>query len=207
MSEQLHTTIADIQLYDEAVMAYLKQIHPKVYFATTDTAKPKNAKDNKDSTSYPFISFYRDPDLHIDESRANNSGIVDGDLTKRAYKASPDDKLFTFEYVHSIPVNLMYQVDIWAARQRELLALSQDVLIDLRSARRVLYVPINPDGEMGRFAIDDVTLTDNSDLESETETGKVYRHTLSFVIEAYIKRVRRPQIPRFNPNVSIDIYE
>jgi hypothetical protein len=128
-------------------------------------------------------------------------------LTKRAYKASPDDKLFTYEYVHSIPVNLLYQVDVWAARQTELLSLSQDILIDLRSARRVLQVPMNPDEELARFSINDVTLTDNSDLESETDTGKVYRHTLSFVIEGYITKVRRPQIPRFNPNVGADIYE
>jgi hypothetical protein len=152
--------VADITLYDRSIQQYLLNHNEFVYYAPTDKAKEKNSKSNGDTTKYPFISFYRDPDISIDESRANNANIVRGDLTKRAYKTSPSDELFSYDYVHSIPVNLMYQVDIWAARQSEVLELAQSVLIDLRSARRVLHVPMNPEGELGRFSFDDISLVD-----------------------------------------------
>lgn len=197
--------MSDIQLYDTAVRDYLLAIHPRTYYSLTDKAKLKCAKHNNDSTKYPFITYFRDNELTIDENRMNSS-VVSGHKT-RMYKNNTTDPAYKTEYVHSIPVNLLYQVDVWSSSHSALLELSQALLIDLKSARPILEVPINPDGELGRFHILDVSLVDNSDIEEEEEKGKTYRHTFSFTLEAYIKRVRVEDRSRFNNNYIEGIYD
>jgi hypothetical protein len=200
--------ISDVQLYDIAVASYLAEVsgfHNRIYYAVTSMAKEKCSKENRDKTVYPFGSFYREPDLTIDESRFNSS-VIPGFKTRMLVTNNTTGYPFKTEYVHSIPVNLLYQVDVWAARMEDALLISQELLLDLKSIKPVLLVPINPDGENGRFTFLDVSLTDNSDLESEDDNGKVYRYTFSFLIEAYIKNAVQKDSQRFNPNDNISIY-
>lgn len=195
--------MSDIQAYDTALLDYFKQVTDKVYYAPTEGAKSKNSKMNGDRTYYPFLSFYRDTDLQIDDSRMNVS-MTQGHFT-RMNQTSPSDDLHDTHYEHFIPVNLMYQVDVWSAKHADLLSLSQELLIDLKSARKVLEVPTS-DGKVARFEFRDVSWVDNSDLESEDETGRKYRHTFSFIIEAYISKVKVKRKATFQ-NASLDIYE
>lgn len=198
--------MSDIQAYDSAVLQYLSQLCVRTYFSPTNKAKEKCAKMNGDRTAYPFISFYRDADLEIDETRINSS-VIQGHFTQMKGQTSSSDPRRDTHYEHFIPVNLLYQVDVWSARHSDLLSLSQDLLIDLKSARPILHVPTE-DGGYARFQFRDVSWTDNSDLEDENETGRSYRHTFSFIIEAYVSKVRVERRVPFNPDdVPVDIYE
>lgn len=198
--------MSDIQAYDTAVLKYLSQICPRTYYSITSKAKEKCAKMNKDRTAYPFISFYRDTDLEIDSTRMNYS-VIKGHFTHMGSQTSPSDPRRKTYYEHFIPVNLLYQVDIWSANHADLLKLSQDLMIDLKSARPVLQVPTADNG-IAKFEFHDVSWVDNSDLEDETETGRTYRHTVSFTIQAYITRVRMEHQKPFDPDdITYDIYE
>lgn len=179
---------SDIENYDNSVDRYLKELHPLVVYAPTDRASYSLVKKNpsfKDKIPYPFISFYRDPHIPIDWNRYSNQAIGGHFLNVR--KCSTDSKHRTATYAHSIPVTLSYNVDVWGSKATETLDLAQQLLVKLTMKDTVLIVPINRDGEDGRFHILDVDLVDNSDIENEENVGRIYRYTFTFTINAWIK--------------------
>lgn len=200
--------VSDIEIYDRAVADRLTSILPRVVYAPTDKALytiSKNAK-FKDKTPYPFISFYRDANMPIVEGMDGFRSHHVGDLTRTVRKGdSTECHIVNAEYVHSIPVNLVYQVDVWGVKATEVLVYAQNLMVDLSMKLPVLMVPINPDGENGRFDILDVEWVDNSDIESETENGRLYRHTINFRIEAFIKYIR-DMITTDCLDISVELY-
>lgn len=181
---------SDFELYDEAVVLYVKNVIPRVVYASTDRASYTIVKNNpkyKDNIPYPFASVYRDPSMPIDWGRYNKSAIKGHFLR---LTTSTKTSVRTARYVHSIPVTLTYQVDIWGVRSIDILPLSQKLLLELTVNHPVLYVPINPEGEMGRFHLLDVNLVDNSDIESEESKNRLYRHTYTFTVNAWIKDIK-----------------
>lgn len=200
----------DIEIYDRAVVKYLSEVNNKVVYSPTDLAEytiTKKYNVPEDLVPYPFISVYRDPNIPIDWSRYS-SHTIGADFVRLS---STSDGKRTARYVHSIPVTLSYQVEIWGVKSTEVLALSQELLLKLTIKNPVLFAPINPEGENGRFYIEDVNLVDNSDIESEEDRGRLYRHTFTFSIDARIKYVRdvdttKFEEPEVHPNDEDDIY-
>ena len=193
----------DIELYDRAVVSYLREISPKVVFAPTDLAEytiSKKYNIPEDRIPYPFISVYRDPHIPIDWSRYS-SHTIRSDFTKLS---STSEGSRIAQYVHSIPVTLSYQVDIWGVKSTDILELSQSLLLKLTVLNPVLYVPMNPEGTNGRFCIEGVDLVDNSDIESEEDRGRLYRHTFVFTIDARIKYVRNEKATQFEAEVHVN---
>lgn len=194
--------ITDIELYDRAVVNYLKGVNKKVVFAPTDLAEytiTKKYNAPEDKIPYPFISVYRDPDIPIDWSRYS-SHTIRSDFTRLS---STEEGSRVARYVHSIPVTLSYLVDIWGVKSTEVLEISQSLLLKLTITNPVLYVPINPDGENGRFYIEGVGLVDNSDIESEEDKGRLYRHTFTFSIDARIKLIKDMETTQFESEVHV----
>lgn len=188
MSESVN--VSDFELYDIAVVDYMKEVLPIVVYAPTDKAEMtlvKRAPKYKDNIPYPFISVYRDPSMPIDHNRYSSQAIG-GDRVR--VTSSTRERGCISRYVHSIPVTLTYQADIWATKATDALRSAQNMLTKLTIRNPVLFVPINPDGEMGRFHLLDVNHVDNSDIESEEDKGKKYRHTFTFTVNAWIKYVR-----------------
>lgn len=182
--------ISDIELYDKSIYKYLLEEFSRVVYAPTDRAMytlTKNHPEYKDKIPFPFISMYRDPSIPIDHNRFSNKAVR-GHFIKNVTVGTDNDKIKS-QYVHSLPVTLSYQVDVWGTKSSEVLSLSQRLLVKLTMREPVLIVPINPDGEDGRFHLLDVNLTDNSDLENEENSGRLYRHTFNFSINAWIKNV------------------
>ena len=181
--------VSDIELYDLAVFEYVNKVSPRIIYSPTDRAMIsiiKKYPEFKDRDPYPFASVYRDPNIQIDNERINNN-------LRMKYKlrvlSSTKDNIVNVRYLHSIPVTLTYQIDLWSVRATEVLLQSQSLLTKLTVTDPVLFVPINPDGELGRFHILEVNLVDNSDIESEDSLGRIYRHTFNFVIPAWIKDI------------------
>lgn len=199
----------DIEKFDRAVYAYLSTISTKVVYAPTQTAlrtitKKENFSDKK---PWNFISFHRSPSFEINWSRMNNPATVTGDYVRKS-PLQPDIDPVDGHYVHNIPVNLTYEIEIWASKATEVLALSTALISKIFMEEQVLHVPIDPDADFGRFHILDVSWTDNSDLERETEIGKIYRHSISFTIDARVLLVREVSMPPFAADVMPeDIYE
>lgn len=197
--------MSDIQLYDKAVYDYLYQIIPRVVYAPTDKASYTITKnpEYKDKVPFPFISFYRNPSLDIENERQTDERVKGTFLRLREDNVTKEREA---RYVCSIPVSLTYQVDIWATKATVLLDYAEQLIMDLLSARPVLIVPINFEGEDGRFHILDVSWSDNSDLEEEKEHGRLYRHTITFTIDARIKRLIEKKTTKVTCP-DIDIYE
>lgn len=206
-------SVSDIELYDTAVFKYIQDLHSRVVYAPTDRASytlVKKFPNYKDKIPFPYMSFYRDPEIPIDRERYSNQAIR-GHFTKLTTMGTDSDSRKA-TYIHSIPVTLSYQVEIWGSKSTEVLELSQDFLVKLTMLNPVLFVPINPDGEMGRFHILDVNLVDNSDLENEENKGRLYRHTFTFTINAWIKHVNDTETTKWVcPEIvvvdDISIYE
>ena len=199
--------MTDLEIYDRSLYSYLQEFGTQVAYSPVDTAMKTVAKRQKNSDHVPwsFISFYRDPSIEIDYSRSNFTAMDLGAVTRVAIDTT-DDRFMSAQYVQSIPVNIGYQVDIWAPKASRVQELAIGLVCKLHTYGPVLHAPMNPDGEDARFHLIDVRWSDNSDLVNEDNIGRIYRHTVSFTLEGQVKRVidRRSPIIR---EIPIDIYE
>lgn len=198
--------MTDIELFDRAIYGYLSTLSKIIVYAPTNKAQQtvlKNPK-YKDENQYRFISFYRSPNFELDKSRDSFSAAQFGDMTRLTRF---DDGSREARYVHNFPVNLTYQIDIWATKEKEVQETSISLLHKIYTTKSVLDVNgINPDGESGRFHFTEIQWTDNSDLEVENEKGRVYRHTISLTIDARIKLARDVPTTEFCA-IPADIYD
>lgn len=201
----MSTNYSEIEKYDRSVFSYLSTISNKIVYAPTQAAVRTITKQEKFSDKKPwnFISFHRNPLFEVDWSRMNNYATVAGDVVRLREVSDP---LREARYVQNIPVNLTYDVDIWASKSTEVQNLAIALITKIYMQDQVLEVPINPDGEDGRFHILDVAWNDNSDLERETEIGKIYRHTINFTIDARLTLVADVATTRLC-DIPINIYE
>lgn len=198
--------MTDIEKFDRAVFEYLTTISSRIVYAPTQNAIRTITRDEKFSDKKPwnFISFYRDSQFDVDWNRMNNPATIYGDRV--GLGGIPDTKKLKSKYVQNIPLNLTYDVNIWASKNTEVQELSVALISKIYMTDQVLIVPINPNGEMGRFHILDVSWSDNSDIERETEIGKIYRHTISFTIDARLTLTREEVNDPFCV-VPVNIYD
>ena len=197
--------MTEIEKYDRAVFEYLTTISGKIVYAPTQMAFRTITKREQFSDKKPwnFISYYRNPSFEVDWNRMNNPATVTGDFVRLRGTSDIDREA---RYVQNIPVNLTYNVELWASKATEVQELAIALITKIYMQDQVLEVPINPEGELGRFHLLDVSWNDNSDLERETEIGKIYRHTISFTVDARITLVREINTTKFC-SVPVNIYE
>lgn len=202
MATEVHS---EIEQYDRAVFDYLATLSDKIVYAPTQKAVRTITKREQFSDKKPwnFISFYRTSNFEVDWSRMNNPATVTGDFTRLSLN---EEGQRVAQYVQNIPVNLTYNVDLWASKNQEVQLMAIDLITKLYMQEQVLNVPINPDGENGRFHILDISWSDNSDIERESEIGKIYRHTISFTIDSRLTLVREVNTTKICC-IPVDIYE
>lgn len=199
--------MSELEKYDRAVYAYLAPLATHIVYSTTSNAvKLVNKKEEKlfKEPIWNFISYYRNPTFEIDWTRMNNPGTVSGDLVRvRGERVGPSVEA---RYVQNLPVNLTYNVDLWASKEMKVQEMAISLISKLFMQDQVIEVPINPDGEIGRFHLLDVSWSDNSDLERETDIGRIYRHTINFEIDARLTLVRDEAMFKLCHNIPISIY-
>lgn len=195
--------MTDLERFDRAMYKYLATISEKVLYSTTSKAIQTITKKStyKDAIPYNFISFYRDPNLEIDDTRYQFSAAQFGDMVR----LSSENGERTARYVHNFPVNLTYQIDIWAVKEVYVQETAIALLHKIYTNESILIADMNPDGEDARFHFTNVNWVDNSDLEVENEKGRLYRHTITVTIEARIKLTRDVRTTEFCV-VPVDIY-
>lgn len=201
----MNKNYTDIEKFDRAVFDYLTSISRRIVYAPTQNALRTITRDEiyKDNKPWNFISFYRNSSFDINWSRMNNPATVSGDFVRLT---QVEENLREARYVNNIPVNLTYSVDIWASKAKEVQETAIALISKLFMTDQVLEVPINPEGEIGRFHLDNISWDDNSDLERENEIGKIYRHTINFTVDARITMVKDVLTTKFCC-VPVDIYE
>lgn len=199
--------MTDIEIYDRGIYEYLSFISPNIVYAPNSIAHRKIAEyeRNEDLTPWAFISYYRESTFEFDTDRLNFTSMRLGNLNR--FEVEPDANLQHLRYVQDIPVNLTYQVDIWAAKAVTALEMAIKLVTQLQMRAPVLKVPMNPEGEDARFYFLDITWNDNSDIENEEDKGKIYRHTFTFKVDARIKLVREMQAAIPLCGVPVELYE
>lgn len=198
--------MTDIEKFDRAVFEYLTDISPKIIYAPTGTAVKTITKKEKFSDDKPwnFISYYRDSDFDIDWSRMNNPATLYGD--RISLGGIPETNKVRQRFVQNIPLSLTYDINLWASKNTEVQEMAVALISKVFMKNQVIEVPINPDGEMGRFHLLDISWNDNSDIERESDIGKIYRHTVSFTIDARITLTREKVSEKFCC-VPVNIYD
>lgn len=198
--------MTDIEKFDRAVFEYLTDISPKIIYAPTGTAVKTITKKEKFSDDKPwnFISYYRDSDFDIDWSRMNNPATLYGD--RISLGGIPETNKVRQRFVQNVPLSLTYDINLWASKNTEVQEMAVALISKIFMKNQVIEVPINPDGEMGRFHLLDISWNDNSDIERESDIGKIYRHTVSFTIDARITLTREKVSEKFCC-VPVNIYD
>lgn len=198
-------SMTDIEKYDRAVYGYLLDISPRIVYAPTSMALRTITKreEFQDKKPWQLISYFRSPQFDINWNLMNNHATVTGDFVRLTGTSDTDR---TARYVHNVPISLTYSVDLWASKSSSAQELAIALISKIYMQDQVLEAPINPDGEPARFHILDVSWTDNSDLERETEIGRIYRHTISFSLDSRITLVRDVPTTRFK-DIPVNIYE
>lgn len=194
----------EIEKYDRAVFDYLSTISGKIVYAPTSMAVRTITKREKfkDDKPWSFLSFYRSPTFEVNWDRMNNPATIYGELTRFTINSDSDR---VAQYTQYIPVNLSYSIEIWASRAVEVQSLAISLMTKIFMQEQVLKVDLG-EGDPARFHILDVSWNDNSDLERETDIGKIYRHTISFTIDARLNLVTELNTTRFCC-VPVNIYE
>jgi hypothetical protein len=199
--------MTDIERYDRAVASYLLGLSPKILYSPTDRAVKNIAKLQTldDKAPWSFISFYRHSDFEFDPSRSNFSAQSFGDLINTLRDDATGKDLST--YVRNIPINLTYTVDVWAATNARVQEISLALIERLAFTQRVLTAPLNPGGADARFHIIDLDWVDNSDIENEESYGRLYRHSISFTINAVLELTRTSTTIIYDlAKLPVDIY-
>lgn len=198
--------MTDIEKFDRAVFEYLTDISPKIIYAPTGTAVKTITKKEKFSDDKPwnFISYYRDSDFDIDWSRMNNPATLYGD--RISLGGIPETNKVRQRFVQNVPLSLTYDINLWASKNTEVQEMAVALISKIFMKNQVIEVPINPDGEMGRFHLLDISWNDNSDIERESDIGKIYRHTVSFTIDARITLTSEKVSEKFCC-VPVNIYD
>lgn len=198
--------MTDIEKFDRAVFEYLTDISPKIIYAPTGTAVKTITKKEKFSDDKPwnFISYYRDSDFDIDWSRMNNPATLYGD--RISLGGIPETNKVRQRFVQNVPLSLTYDINLWASKNTEVQEMAVALISKIFMKNQVIEVPINPDGEMGRFHLLDISWNDNSDIERESDIGKIYRHTVSFTIDARITLTREKVSEKFCC-IPVNIYD
>lgn len=210
----LGKSLTDIERYDRAVATYLVGITDKLVFAPTSKARlqvtkmySEDTRKDQDHIPWAFISYYRHPQFVLDNQRDGFPNRMVGENVSNVMLDKLNIRKST--YVKALPINLTYSVDVWSGTHRHLLELSELVATRLYFNQRVLTAPVDiSEDETARFAVQDIDWTDNSDIESEEEYGRIYRHTFTFTIDAVLKVVKEYRTyPLDMSKILIDIYE
>lgn len=210
--EGLGSSMTDIERYDRSIATYLFGITDKLVYAPTSKARREVTKlysydetKPKDHIPWAFISYYRHPQFVFDAMRDGFANRMVGDNVGQKMIMN---RIVKTTYVRALPINLTYSVDIWSGTHRHVLELAGEVASRLYFNERVLTSPVDVGNENARFEILDLDWTDNSDIESEEDIGRIYRHTFTFSIPAIIKSVRETRTyPLDFSSILIDIYE
>ena len=166
--------------YDKAIFKMLKQLFDEVYYVDTyENALQVNAKAHEGKILMPFISLYRLGDYSIALEAYNDWAVRSGYRNTVQGKAEFEDKRIA---MHTLPVTLQYQIDVWATRRDVVDGITAELLMEFKEHPH-FKAKIQDMGQEQTltefdFLIDD-SVVDNSGITEFEDTGRFYRLTLT----------------------------
>lgn len=169
-------------LYDQAIV---KKLRFWTQDSTVSIADPEDVfrykadAEGEDKIVLPFVSVNRGPIRLIRSGKLPTS--------REGFKLQANGKKIT--HLRMIPVQLRYQLDIYARKRAQCDDLIREIVFKLvNNPRLEIEIPYEDSKYTHKFTLtleDDIE--DNSDVAHHLEKGEYYRMTLNIVIEdAYL---------------------
>ena len=195
-------------IYGEALKKLLKEVfNGDVIMEPVDTAFQYAVKQTENNLKFPFISFYHDNTIQLDNK--NNSmpsyqhglpyqnplPIYDdnGDLEGTNNRLAKN--------VQFLYILMSYQIEVWALKRSDAEEVMKELLFWLYQNQQV---DVTYNGELLSFSFTiDNNVIDNSDLTSYMNNGKMYRYTCGIEIQCTITRSEN-YFTVIKPNIKVE---
>lgn len=166
--------------YDSAVYKKLKNLYPEVFYIDTyENALQVNAKAHEGKIVMPFISLYRLGDYSIAMEAYNDVAVRNGYRRMVQGKAEFENKRIA---MHTLPVTLQYQIDVWATRRDVVDGITAELLMEFKEfphfKAKLQDMGLDQQYTEFDFLIDE-SVVDNSGITEFEDTGRFYRFTLT----------------------------
>lgn len=177
--------------YDVGIFQMLKGLIDECFFVDTyENAFQVNAKAHEGKIILPMISVYRLGDFNIATDMLNDQATRLGYSRMTQGRAEFSNQMVR---VHSLPVTLQYQIDVWATRRDVCDGIAAELMIEFREHPHfTVNIPDLGDEKHPiefDFQIDD-NVADNTSITDFGDSGRFYRLTLTGnVPSALITRV------------------
>lgn len=194
--------------YGEALKNLLKEVfNGDVIMEPVDTAFQYAVKQTENNLKFPFISFYHDNTIQLDNknngmpayqyglSYQNPLPVYDdnGDLKGTNNRLAKN--------VQFLYILMSYQIEVWALKRSEAEEVMKELLFWLYQNQQI---DVNYNGELLSFSFTiDNNVIDNSDLTSYVNNGKMYRYTCGIEIQCTITRSEN-YFTVIKPNIKVE---
>lgn len=165
-----------VTLYDDALLEKFREIFDNVVFSPPDRAFKRKSEINQGKVEFPLISLYRE-NYTISFENFNFRQLRRG----QEIQYMNDDKSIV-QMVESLPLRIDYQLDVWAEDRKLVDKMVCELLFFMLTHRTVNITVPGTDKEFTfDFQLEDIS--DNSDIMSFEERGRVYRVTIPFYFD------------------------
>ena len=177
--------------FDVGIFRMLKGLLDETYFTDTyENAFEVNAKAHKGKVILPMISVFRLGDFNIATEMLNDQATRLGYSRMTHGRAEFSNQMVR---VHSLPVTLQYQIDVWATRRDVCDGIAAELMIEFKEHPHfTVDIPDLGDEKHSiefDFQIDD-NVADNTSITDFGDSGRFYRLTLTGIVpSALITRV------------------
>lgn len=207
-----HITDVTLKTYDKALISKLRERIPvvngvpvmQVVYAPTNLAfeyaMKRKQVDNTTGTNnqivLPLLSLYRPSGFSLSDMTHEVLGHREPHFYVQYKNTKPDGSTEVLtRNIQRIFVDIPYQLDIWTDSESDMAEVVQSMLflfkreqsVDVKQLINGIILPDGSDDNADINYIIKITLdnnvTDNTDLESESDNGKLYRYTLTFMLE------------------------
>lgn len=195
---QLSPTMKDLPViakYDEAVKELLSQVFAgNVILAPAERAFELYINQQEDKIHFPFISLFPVQSGYVRVNRNYMQSNIGNPINRAAYLYNKDtlkkegqtnlmQNFYQVQYY-----NIPYSIECWSTNRIEALQLVQELCFWLQSQGEVL-IKYKEREYTANMTISD-TIVDNTAYTSYTESGSIYRFTITINIEAPVFRTQ-----------------
>ena len=172
--------------YDKGIYRKVHDLWPETVFDAPEHCFQTQAKRHKGKVVLPMISIWRLGDFEINLDMYNDMMVRQGAIGRTVGKAEfPNQRIAA----HGLPVNLQYQIDVYATRRDVCDGIVAELLIEFKE-RPYFTAHIQDSGDLNvdvefDLLIDD-NVVDNTSITDFEELGRLYRLTITGIVPSAV---------------------
>lgn len=186
---------SNFSMYGEALKQILKKtFNGDVIMEPVNTAFEYAVKQTENQLKFPFISFYPNSNILLDNSNNSMDQYHDGIAFQNPLSIFNEDgsKRGTNERLaknqNYLYIIIGYQIEVWGIDRLSTEQVVQELVFWLYENQQV-YAKMMDEDLRFTFSIDP-QIIDNTDLTSYQSQGKLYRYTLSIELQGVLLRTK-----------------